>query len=464
MPIDFSKTRSQLDAAFQLASKCNWQPYYKTKEELFGVMKTHFEALIMVFTAADGALAVGEAALFMEFRGKKAGTLSNTALMEYLESNLEKATEYATTVPQYFQMVIAHDRENGSRVGMQIYQCLSDFAAMIMLADGEAQEEEMDLTKSIYSLYVALMCKSGVWDQDEEEETTDDDEEADGFQKNEGVQKRALTELLSDLQSLVGLDAVKAEVSSIINLIKVRRLREKNGIKSPPMSLHLVFSGNPGTGKTTVARLIAEIYRELGVLEKGHLIEVDRSGLVAGYVGQTALRVQEVCKKALGGILFIDEAYSLSKSGDPDYGTEAIDTLLKFMEDNRDRFIVIAAGYSDRMKQFLDSNPGLQSRFNKHIKFNDYTEDDLFDIFLGIASEHGYAFDHIFAKRLKEVFTIIIQKKQSNFGNGRVVRNLFERAVENHSNRVAALDSPTKIQLSAFATEDLNGIGVLESK
>ena len=461
MPDDTPQSRRRLFAAFQFASTCNWQPYYETKEQLFEEIKLHFEALLIVFMAADGELTKDELVYSLEYMGMNVDTHSADEFTDRVESTIESANKYVSRVPKYFRMAVEHDRKNASRVSSQILGCLYSFAMLTMGADGESQEEELDLFKSIFSPYVALLEKEDIKDADE---AIDENEEADSSENKASTQQRALTELLSDLHSLVGLDAVKAEVSSIVNLIKVRRLREKNGIKSPPMSLHLVFSGNPGTGKTTVARLIAEIYRELGVLEKGHLIEVDRSGLVAGYVGQTALRVQEVCKKALGGILFIDEAYTLSKSGEPDYGTEAIDTLLKFMEDNRNRIIVIAAGYSDRMKQFLDSNPGLQSRFNKHIQFDDYTEDDLFDIFLGIASEHGYAFDHIFAKRLREIFAVIIQKKQPNFGNGRVVRNLFERAVENHSNRVAELDSPTKIQLTAFAAEDLNGIGVLDSQ
>ncbi len=186
---------------------------------------------------------------------------------------------------------------------------------------------------------------------------------------------------MAELDSLIGLESVKQEVKSLVNLVKVRRLRKENGLPIPPMSLHMVFMGNPGTGKTTVARIISGLYAAIGVLEKGQLIEVDRSGLVAGYVGQTALKTQEVIKSALGGVLFIDEAYSLASGGENDFGREAIETILKAMEDHRDELIVVVAGYDGPMEKFINSNPGLQSRFNKYIYFPDYTGRELMAMF-----------------------------------------------------------------------------------
>ena len=200
--------------------------------------------------------------------------------------------------------------------------------------------------------------------------------------------EESLDELLAQLNSLIGLTGVKQEVNSLINLLKMKQLRDARGLKTPNVSKHLVFLGNPGTGKTTVARLLSKIYKQMGVLEKGQLIEVDRGGLVAGYVGQTAIKTQERIDEAMGGVLFIDEAYTLAKGG-ADFGQEAIDTLLKAMEDKRDNFVVVVAGYSAPMATFLESNPGLKSRFNKNIVFEDYSQDELLAIFKVFCTPYG---------------------------------------------------------------------------
>ena len=265
-----------------------------------------------------------------------------------------------------------------------------------------------------------------------------------------------LDELMQKLNDLVGLDSVKEEVSSLINLINIQKIRKSRGMKQIPISYHMVFTGNPGTGKTTVARLLAEIYRELGVLSKGGFVETDRSGLVAGYVGQTALKVQEKVKEAMGGILFIDEAYSLTSSGSSnDYGKEAIDTLVKAMEDNRDDLIVIVAGYTEPMKHFIGSNPGLRSRFNKYLFFPDYEPDELTEIFRRMCTSNGYDISTEAETAIKEKFTQMYENRDETFGNGRDVRNIFEKAVIKQASRLAGIKSPSNTQIITLEKSDV---------
>lgn len=264
-----------------------------------------------------------------------------------------------------------------------------------------------------------------------------------------------LEELLRQLDELVGMEKVKENVKSLINLVKVRKLREEHDLPVPPVSLHLVFMGNPGTGKTTVARLIAQLYRAIGVLSKGQLVEVDRSGLVAGFVGQTAVKTSEVIKSALGGVLFIDEAYSLaSAEGGNDFGHEAIETVLKAMEDNRSDFVVIVAGYEDLMEKFISSNPGLESRFNRYFIFEDYNGEQLCTIFESMCKKNRYTLTEDAAEFVGKHLNDLYEQRDGNFGNGRDVRNLFENIVTVHSDRIAAMEAPTETDLVTVIKED----------
>lgn len=270
------------------------------------------------------------------------------------------------------------------------------------------------------------------------------------------AKEQRVAKLLDELNQLVGLDNVKEEVRSLVNLIKVRRMREEYKLPAMDMSYHMVFTGNPGTGKTTVARLVARIYRELGILSEGQLIETDRSRLVAGYVGQTAINVREVVEQAIGGVLFIDEAYALvSPDTTNDYGSEAVDTLVKMMEDHRDDLVVIVAGYREEMEQFLRSNTGLISRFNKFITFEDYSEQQLLEILTVMAEQAGMVVEDTAVKKLGLYLASMNEQERWDFGNARGVRNVFERMIVNQANRIVLLEEPTKEQLITLTAQDV---------
>lgn len=274
-------------------------------------------------------------------------------------------------------------------------------------------------------------------------------------ERMEAAKNRELDRLLEELDALIGLRAVKEEIGSLINLLKVRRMRKKYGMPMMDMTYHMVFTGSPGTGKTTVARLVAKIYKELGVLSKGTLVETDRSGLVAGYIGQTAIKVREVVESALGGVLFIDEAYSLTGSRTEDFGGEVIDTLVKLMEDHRDDLVVIVAGYTKEMKDFLKSNSGLVSRFNKFVEFQDYTDVELLDILDSMATKAGFHLEQGARAQVGGQLAMMTEKKRKEFGNARGIRNVFEKIVVNQANRLVEMKEPTEDELKLLIEDDV---------
>ena len=262
-----------------------------------------------------------------------------------------------------------------------------------------------------------------------------------------------------ELDDLIGLESVKQEVRSLANFVKLQKQREAQGLKSAKVSYHLVFYGSPGTGKTTVARIVGRIYKDLGVLKKGHTVETDRAGLCGEYVGKTGPKTDTVISKALDGVLFIDEAYSLVPEGGAgnDYGQEAISTILKRMEDYRDRLVVIVAGYKDEMQRFIDSNPGLQSRFNRYIDFPDYSSGELTDIFKMYMKKNQYTLAPDAEEYLKEQFEYAVAHKDRNFGNARFARNVFEKSIQQQANRLAGQTNLDKGRLSELTIEDLQG-------
>ncbi len=280
--------------------------------------------------------------------------------------------------------------------------------------------------------------------------------------QEEEAPAESMEDLKKELHGYIGLDTIKSEVDSLINWIEICKARKEHDLPTPDLSLHMVFSGNPGTGKTMVARLMSRIYKSLGVLSKGHLVEVDRSGLVAGYVGQTAIKTDEVIKKAMGGVLFIDEAYALTNRGGTDYGQEAVDTLLKAMEDHREDLVVIVAGYTELMKAFVHSNPGLESRFNRFMFFPDYTIDEMVGIFNMRCGKSGYTLADGAEDTLREILTEE-SKDVESFGNARGVRNLFERAIAAQADRLAkGGEEINKDTLMSLKSEDLRA--ALEDK
>lgn len=274
------------------------------------------------------------------------------------------------------------------------------------------------------------------------------------FESIKNIHLKEESESQEELNDLIGLNTVKKEIETFKNFLEVQTLRKKQGCKIPQLSLHLVFTGNPGTGKTTVARIIANIYKELGLLKSGYLVEVDRSKMVAEYVGQTAIKTNKVIDSAIDGVLFIDEAYTLSRGSENDFGQESIDTLLKRMEDDRDRLVVIVAGYTEEMQDFINSNPGLQSRFNRFINFPDYTEEELYEILKRTAQNYSYTFSDGFKNKIQDFLKHSVTHKNKHFGNARFVRNLFEKILENQANRLA-LTAEKSSGLNILTADDI---------
>ena len=310
---------------------------------------------------------------------------------------------------------------------------------------------------------IVLLIIVGIFVDDEEKT----DETGETAQQTEQVEKKdsvIVNEPLEgdpyqELDELIGLGSVKQEVRSLANFVKLQKQREAQGLKTAKVSYHLVFYGSPGTGKTTVARIVGRIYKDLGVLKKGHTVETDRAGLCGEYVGKTGPKTDTVISKALDGVLFIDEAYSLVPEGGAgnDYGQEAISTILKRMEDYRDRLVVIVAGYKDEMQRFIDSNPGLQSRFNRYIDFPDYSGTELVDIFKMYMKKNQYTLAPDAEEYLKEQFEYVVAHKDRNFGNARFARNVFETSIQQQANRLAGQTNLDKSRLTELTVEDLQG-------
>lgn len=305
--------------------------------------------------------------------------------------------------------------------------------------------------------------KQAAWKAFIEEQARLSNARANSHKTAQAAKNSKLADPLQELNSLIGLDGVKSQMADLVNLMKNRKDRQRVGLPTVDMGQHLVFTGNPGTGKTTVARIIGEIYRNLGVLKKGHFVEIDGRGLIAEYIGQTAEKTKAIITEALDGVLFIDEAYALvPKDSGRDFGQEAVATLIKMMEDYRDRLVVIVAGYTNEMEQLLESNPGLKSRFKTKIDFPDYSAEELAQIFAHLCRGHAYLMTKDAQQSLDTLFNAMHRNKDANFGNGRSVRNAFDRAVMNHASRLAGKKKPSKRDLETLYARDIPDLDDLD--
>ncbi|MCU0565696.1 MAG: AAA family ATPase [Oculatellaceae cyanobacterium Prado106] len=345
------------------------------------------------------------------------------------------------------------DEERGSQYLNSTINAIYTFAQAIIKADGTVSLPEMEslsqVWRSLHHYQVFENYEKGLTaalSQTPKKATTTSPSK-DIPQTSE--------EALAELNDLIGLDNIKEAVQTLANFLKVQKVRQERGMATTPVSLHAVFGGPPGTGKTTVARLLGSIYKGLGFLDQGHLVETDRAGMVAGYIGQTATKVDDLVKNALDGVLFIDEAYTLSAGEGSDFGQEAIDVLLKRMEDYRDRLVVIVAGYTDLMSDFVESNPGLKSRFNRYFYFNDYTPSELTAIFKKLCEKSHFKLVQDAETKLFNLLEQLYLNRDKSFGNARLVRNLFEKAIERQANRLAVLSLLTDEVLATLLPEDI---------
>lgn len=335
------------------------------------------------------------------------------------------------------------DEQKGTNLFEKTIASVYRFAQVVVKADGKVTMGEMEALSLIWKLLHSY------------QEIERNSEEVDAI-ATFSLPNQSTDQVLAELNQLVGMENIKEEIRTLINFLKVQQVRSQRGMAKTKVSLHAVFSGPPGTGKTTVARLLGRIYKDLGFLAKGHLVETDRAGMVAGYVGQTSQKVNELVESALDGVLFIDEAYALKPPGSGnDFGQEAVDILLKRMEDYRDRLVVVVAGYTDEMAAFVESNPGLKSRFNRYFYFNDYTPQELVKIFNKLCKDSHFKVTPQTNEKLEAIFTDLYLNRDKTFGNGRLVRNLFEKIIERQANRLASVITLTDEILTTILPEDI---------
>lgn len=383
--------------------------------------------------------------------------VNNRIAAQILENSPELMIDGVTYSPFFIVLLSVYDELNGTTYSTECCHLLSNFALICIKCDKKMSSDEEDyLYRLNQSMRKNIELGVEIADGYKKIQLAEIENSSSMLEKN--YFKHEVKDInenpLEEISKLIGIENVKSEVCTILNSVKISKMREEKGLPATSSKSHFVFHGNPGTGKTTVARLFASALHAIGALSKGHLIEVDRSGLVAGYVGQTAEKTKRVVEEAIGGVLFIDEAYTLSKDGN-DFGQEAIDTLLKMMEGHRDNLVVIATGYSEKMQGFISSNSGLESRFQKFILFDDYSPAELLEIFKKMVSDSKM---HLTAKaeaKVLKVFESKYAERSDAFGNARLARNLFQKAVGAQADRLVSLDDINEEVLQTIAEEDI---------